>query len=291
MIRLRQMSVFAHIVEAGSITAAAEVLAVSKSVVSQHLKSLETELGIVLLKRTTRKQALTDAGQQFYQHCKMLNQIADDAWLDTEQTKVIPQGRVRITAPNALMETLVTSAIGKLLLQYPLLKPELISHDQHLDLMSEDIDLAIRVGRSQDSNLKQKRIGEFRDVLVGTKALVEQHEWQALPYVANTWQNKAITHEFVTDTNERWHYHTQAHCIANSFHTCLALIQFGSGVGIVPDFYLDKLEGDLVEVFKGKTLLMNTIYGLHSFGNRMPLNVKVCFDAITKELTTAMTSR
>lgn len=287
MSRLRQMSVFAHIVEMGSITAAAEALEVSKSVVSQHLKSLEASLGIILLKRTTRKQALTAAGEQFYQQCKTINQIASDAWLEAEETKNVPQGKVRITAPNALMETLVAPAITQLLVQYPQLKPELISHDQHLDLVNEDIDLAIRVGQSPSSNLKQKRIGEFRDVLVGNKTLIESKAWQVLPYVANSWQSKTISHQFINSEKLIWHYRAQAHCIANSFHTCLALIQSGSGIGIVPDFYFSKSEHELCEVFLGQKLALNSVYGLHPFDNRMPLSVKVCLDAISQQLTLA----
>ena len=302
MIRLRQMSVFAHIVETGSITAAAELLTLSKSVVSQHLKSLETELGIMLLKRTTRKQILTVAGQQFYQQCKTLNQVASDAWNDAQQMKAIPQGRIRITAPNALMETLVTPAIADLLAQYPLLNPELISHDHHLDLISEDIDLAIRVGQSQESGLKQKRIGEFRDVLCGRPEYIASKPWQELAYIGNTWQGHQIRHQFnhhakyqavsskaakVKQGDQKMDsfiYNTNSHCISNSFYTCLALIKSASGIGIIPDFHLKNLVTELHEVFPEHQLPLNTVYALHPFNNQMPLSVKVCLQAITAQL-------
>ncbi|PKG37208.1 LysR family transcriptional regulator [Psychromonas sp. Urea-02u-13] len=310
MMRLRQMSVFAHIVETGSITATAELLDVSKSVVSQHLKSLENELEILLLKRTTRKQSLTDAGQRFYQQCKMINQIANDAWLDVQQTKIIPQGRIRITAPSALMETLVAPSIGRLLLQYPLLMPELISHDQHLDLMNEDIDLAIRVGQSQESALKQKRIGTFRDVLCGKPDYIHSKPWQELAYISNTWQGKEIHHRFkaiaadkitpelksssmiqqsnTPHSSENISYKTTAHCVTNSFHTCLALIQSSSGIGIIPDFHLKTLSTELSDVFPDHRLPANSVYALHAFGKQMPLSVEVCLGAIEEQLTIAM---
>ncbi|WP_220752542.1 LysR family transcriptional regulator [Shewanella sp. KT0246] len=284
MNRFRQMAVFAHIVESGSITGAADSLELSKSVISQHLKALETELDVVLLKRTTRRQSLTSAGEQFYQQCKALNQIASDAWFEVEQTKLAPQGRVRITAPNALMETLVTPAISGLLKQYPLLEPELISHDQHLDLLSEDIDLAIRVGQSEQSMLMQKRIGSFRDVLVGSKSIIENADIDTLPYVANTWQGKNIVHQFESNAHQFKQYTAKAHCVTNSFHTCLALIQSGCGIGIVPDFHLPKLKAELVEVFKNRKLTINTVFALHPFGSKVPLNVKVCTEAIRKQL-------
>ncbi|WP_394497765.1 LysR family transcriptional regulator [Shewanella sp. ENK2] len=280
MNRLRQMAVFAHIVESGSITGAADSLELSKSVISQHLKALETELDVVLLKRTTRRQSLTSAGEQFYQQCKLLNKIASDAWFEVEQTKVLPQGRVRITAPNALMETLVTPAISGLLKQYPLLEPELISHDQHLDLLNEDIDLAIRVGQSEQNMLMQKRIGSFRDVLVGHKSIVDNGDIHDLPYIANTWQGKHITHQFESKQASAIQYTATAHCMANSFHTCLALIQSGCGIGIVPDFYLPKLSGEINPAVPLHRLPVNHIYGLHPYGQKAPLNVKACLDAI-----------
>ena len=301
------MSVFAHIVETGSITAASELLVLSKSVVSQHLKSLENELGIVLLKRTTRKQTLTVAGKKFYQQCKILNQVANDAWQDAQQSKAIPQGKIRITAPNALMETLVTPAISQLLPQYPLLKPELISHDHHLSLMSEDIDLAIRVGQSKESTLKQKRIGEFRDVLCGKPAYIASKPWQNLAYIANTWQGNEICHKFqskvklpsdsktqianqVERTNGEFMYITNPHCVTNSFYTCLALIKSASGIGIIPDFHLKSLSSELVEVFPEHQLRSNAIYALHPFGNQTPLSVKVCLQAIINQLDITTTT-
>jgi len=74
------MQIFAHISELGSITRAAESLKLSKSVVSQHLKILELELGVLLIKRSTRKHTLTSAGKNFYASCKEINKMTDIAW-------------------------------------------------------------------------------------------------------------------------------------------------------------------------------------------------------------------
>lgn len=296
MIRLRQMSVFAHIVETGSITATADLLSLSKSVISQHLKSLETELGIILLKRTTRKQVLTSAGHEFYQHCRLLNKISEDAWLDIQNKKKIPQGKVRITAPNALMETLITPVIGDLLSRYPLLIPELISNDRHLDLMNEGIDLAIRVGRSQENSLMQRRIGEFKDVLCGNKNYISSNNDKKLAYISNTWQGNNIKHQFKVKNGDKKSdniisYETKANCVTDSFHSCLALIKSSSGIGIVPDFYFKKLGNEFGEVFPHHQLSKNSVYALHTFGNKVPLNVEVCLNAIEQQLNITMYSK
>ncbi|AVI67725.1 transcriptional regulator [Shewanella sp. WE21] len=283
MNRLRQMSIFAHIVDAGSVSAAADKLNISKSVVSQHLKILEKELGMTLMKRTTRRQILTDVGERFYLKCKELNTIADSAWDMITDYQLEPQGRFRITAPNALMESLVIPVIAALMKKYPKLKPKLICDDQHLDLMAHDIDIAIRVGASHDSNLKQKRIGEFRDVLCGlTKKPININE---LPYIANIWQSEQIVHHFSNLEGETLLYTKETNCMANSFQSCLSLIRSGAGIGIIPDFYLAEMHPPLTNLMPDHCLPLNTVYTLTPFANHVPAIVKTCIHELETFLT------
>lgn len=303
MNQLRHMAVFAHIVETGSITAAADTLELSKSVVSQHLKALEQNLGITLLKRTTRRQTLTPAGQDFYHHCKALNQIAEQAWQQAQEVLYVPKGIVRITAPYALMETLIAPAISPLIKQYPLLQPELISNDSQLNLMAEGIDLAIRVGQSTDSAVKQRRIGQFRDVLCASSELLVQGRIEEAAYIANSWQGKKIQHEFKaidlgkaqSDQVKDLLFTTEARCITNSFNTCFTLIESGAGIGLIPEFRLhaspsnlrasDLKASALKPVYPGYQLPLNPVYALHTFDTQLPLSVSMCLDAIELKLT------
>jgi DNA-binding transcriptional LysR family regulator len=278
------MSVFAKIVEAGSISAAAQELDISKSVVSQHLKSLEEDLGVMLLKRTTRRQSLTEAGKNFYKSCRDINLSAETAWQTAQEHLETPKGRIRLTAPNALMETLVTPVIADLMKQYPQLEPELISCDERLDLSEQDIDLAIRVGQSKDSALKQKRIGQFRDVLCGNSKAMNYRNIQAVPYIANVWQGKEIEHEFKSERERNFIFRKTARCTTNSFHSCLALIQSGQGIGLVPDFYLPFFSPRLDPVFPTHQLEENPIYAIHPFDSYVPLSISVCIEALKTQL-------
>ncbi len=289
MNRLRQMSIFAHIVEQGSVSAAADKLALSKSVVSQHLKSLEQEIGATLLKRTTRRQALTSIGEQFYLSCKNINAVADQAWESAISQQSEPSGRVRITAPHALMDTLVVPAIAELLKRYPKLQPELINDDQHLDFMTHDIDLAVRVGNSPDSNLKQKRIGQFHDVLCGITDMMGQ-PLESLPYIANSWQGKRYQHNFTDQHGQNIAFTSQASCVTNSFHSTLALIRCGAGVGIIPDFCLSALTrnqeaGDITHLTPQLQLPANTVYALTSYTNTPLIAVTHCIQMLEKSLS------
>lgn len=283
MHRLRQMSVFAHIVEAGSLTAAAEQLNVSKSVISQHLKALETELGVALLKRTTRRQSLTTAGQAFYQECTKLNQLAESAWQHALDSQQQPQGDITITASDAMMATLVAPAMATLMQQYPALRPTLISDDQPLNLMANHIDLAIRVGPSTEEALKQRRIGAFRDVLCGTHARLQSASWEEQGYIANQWQPPHIDHVLSHSQHGEQHVIPTVICRADSFHTCMSLIDAGVGIGLVPD-YIFAQQPLLSEVFPGYQLPLNPVYALHPFAQHTPLSVQVCIDAIEQQL-------
>ena len=283
MNRLRQMEIFAHIVEQGSISAAAEQLNLSKSVISQHLKSLELELGLTLLKRTTRKQSLTTAGASFYAHCKNLGAIAEQAWQQLEPLKTQAQGRIKLTASHALMDSLVIPAISELMKTYPDLKPELISEDRHLDFMEHNIDLAIRVGASKDSSYRQKRLGEFRDILCASSALQVEKNLTSTPYIANSWQGRHIEHTFIAQDGTEKLLQMKPSCITNSFHSCLSLIKAGTGMGLIPSFYFAKSGEELIDLVPEMKLPENPIYALHPYSTQ-PINVKVCIDAIEKEL-------
>lgn len=277
------MEIFALIVEQGSISAAAEKLELSKSVISQHLKSLEQSLGLVLLKRTTRRQSLTEAGRSFYVSCKSLNDIANNAWQQLEPLKTQPKGHIKLTASHAIMDSLVVPAITKLMKIYPELSPELISEDQHLDFMENNIDLAIRVGMSKESTYRQRRIGQFRDVLCGSPLLKQDKGLADLPYIANSWQGKNITHKFLSKRNKELVLKPQPACIANSFHSCLSLIKAGAGIGLIPSFYFAKATDELIDLLPDVKLEENPIYALHPYSNQ-PVNVKVCIKAIEEEL-------
>ena len=280
------MSVFAHIVEEGSISQTAEALGVSKSVISQHLKNLEDEIGITLLKRTTRKQSLTAAGENFYQYCQRLNAIAEEALLGAKDSLNEPQGRVRITASNALMDTIVAPAIAKVIKRYPKIKPEFLSIDRHIDIAEERIDLAIRVGSSKDSTMKQQRIGQFRDVLCVHQALFNSGVENTTVYIANNWQSRKVFHLFKSiNDDSQLIYEKDADVFSNSYHTCLALLKDQVGVGLIPDFLFNAVD-ELVEVFPKYRLDINHIYAIYPYAQHLPLAVKVCLDEIKAVLST-----
>lgn len=293
---LRHMIVFYHIVDTGSVSAAADRLNLSKSVISQQLKDLETELGVTLLNRNTRKQALTSAGESFFHECLKINQIATNAWSNVSQVCDTASGSIRITAPNAFIDFLVAPAMSKLLKQHPDMVPELLGNDQRVDLVENQIDLAIRVGALPSSDYKQRRIGSFRDVLCGSPEFIKTNKVRDqihfcdgstplnINYIANTWQGKKIQHTLVHDqTGDLINVSFTSNRICNSLPTVLSLLKSGCGLAFIPDFIFEQHKHELIEAFPGYRSDSVPIFALYPHSGQPPKAVKVSIEAIKEE--------
>ena len=153
------MSVFLKVVQEGSFNKAAKKLGMPNSTVSSKVSSLEKRLGVTLIQRTTRKLNITPAGQSYFKRCMSgLEEIkAAEAEIATFQGE--PQGLLRITAPAELGSNILPGIISEYTKKYPKAQIELILTDRRVDLIGENIDLAIRAGELRDSSLIAKRVG------------------------------------------------------------------------------------------------------------------------------------
>lgn len=163
--QLEDMAMFVRIVEAGSITKAAEQLDIAKSAVSRRLKELETRLGSQLISRTTRQSNLTATGETYYQRaCSILSEV--DAL--NEQTSGSPtriEGTLKMTAPLSFGLMHLSEVIDEYARLHPSLGFELDFSDRQVDLVEEGYELAIRIGELEDSSYQAKRLTTIRFVL------------------------------------------------------------------------------------------------------------------------------
>ncbi|MPS47566.1 LysR family transcriptional regulator [Methylobacillus sp.] len=154
-----EAAVFVKVVQAGSFSAAARQLQLPTSTVSTRVARLEQRLGVTLLQRTTRRLNLTEAGRAYFAHASIgLGYLLEaEAALDAARQK--PQGRLRVTAPADLGDSLLAGLVQRLQQQHPALEVELILTDRYMDLVAEGIDAAIRTGELRDSSLIAKPLG------------------------------------------------------------------------------------------------------------------------------------
>ena len=158
------MRILARVVESGSFSAAARQLGVAPSSVSRQINELEEDLGARLFARTTRKLSLTEAGHLYYERASGIINDVDEARLALSQLGA-PSGILRLTVPSGIGRELVVSAVPAFLDKYPAIKIVLSMTDRMLDIVDAGIDVAIRVGRQQDSSFKARKIGESKRVV------------------------------------------------------------------------------------------------------------------------------
>lgn len=174
-VELELMGLFATVVEQGSFTRAAELLGMPKSSVSQKISRLESQLGVRLLQRTTRRLSLTPQGEIYVEHCRGLLTLARSANLAMARLRSAPAGRVRITAPEATGTLLLGPILAEFRALYPEVVLELTLSDEQLDLVGEGYDLALRAAPLKDSSLICRRIGEVARYLVASPGYLARH--------------------------------------------------------------------------------------------------------------------
>jgi DNA-binding transcriptional LysR family regulator len=165
MEQLKRMAIFATVVDRGSMVAAAEVLGMTASAVSQQIRKLEDSTQVSLLHRTTRKLTLTEAGATFYQSCAQVLALAQQAEQRLAELRDAPVGELRIAAPVGFSGRPIGAALAPLLQAHSGLSLKLLFHDEQIDLIEQRIDLAIRVGTLEDSSLVARHIGDSRMLL------------------------------------------------------------------------------------------------------------------------------
>ncbi|MDN3576577.1 LysR family transcriptional regulator [Chitinimonas viridis] len=172
---LAGMALFAAVVEAGSLTAAAERLALSKSAVSKALVAQEARLAAKLLQRTTRRQSLTEVGMAYYEHCRRVLLEAGEARRAVDRLHAQPVGVLRITAPISFGSEHLSRHMPELLKRHPGMQVDLQLSDRLVDLAEEGYDLAIRVTDKPDPLLVARALAPIRWVVCASPAYLAQH--------------------------------------------------------------------------------------------------------------------
>jgi DNA-binding transcriptional LysR family regulator len=181
MNKFEDMQSFVRIVEAGSITKAANQLNIAKSAMSKRLSNLESRLGITLLNRTTRSLILTDNGKAYYNECKRIidDVVEVEASLQNKQTAL--SGSIKVAVPLSFGLLHLAPAINEFNRLHPEIRFEIDFNDRKISLINEGYDLAIRVGKLDDSNLMARKITSIKTLLVASQDYLDEHGTPLVP--------------------------------------------------------------------------------------------------------------
>ena len=174
MDRFENMHAFVRIVEAGSISAAADRIGVAKSVISRRLKELEEHLGVELFHRTTRQMNLTDSGRTFYhQSVRILEDILE-AEHATSQFHGALKGSLKVALPLSFGLMHLGPAINAFLQTHPDIEFDLDFNDRQVDLLAEGFDLSVRIASLPDSSLIARRLAPIQAIMCASPAYLER---------------------------------------------------------------------------------------------------------------------
>jgi DNA-binding transcriptional LysR family regulator len=174
---LNDLFYFSIVVEKNGFAAAGRALDIPKSRLSRRIAQLEERLGVRLLQRSTRRFAVTDAGQRFYQHCQGVMAEAQAAEEAVAQLTTVPRGLVRMSCPVSITQNLMASILPAFMEKYPQIKLLVLSTNRKIDLINEGVDIALRVRfkLDTDGDLVIRSFGHSHSLLVASPGYLERH--------------------------------------------------------------------------------------------------------------------
>lgn len=168
MDEVSDLRLFARLIEAGTISAAAQLLESSPAAVSRRLARLEARLGVRLITRTSRHFEPTDEGRLFYERCTSILREIGKAEAEAASRGTTPSGDLKISAPMGLGRRHVAAMIGRFGERYPDVRVQLVLSDAGLDVVDDSLDIAIRVGLPLDTDVVARKLLSQRRLVCGS---------------------------------------------------------------------------------------------------------------------------
>lgn len=255
------MSVYVKVVEAGSMTGAAQECSISTTMVGNHLRALEQRLGVSLLKRTTRRQRLTEFGTAYYERClEVLGLVAASERL-AEQAQGEPTGTLRITAPLTFGSEVLAPSLCEFSLQFPKVKLDLVLTNQRLDLLDNGFDAAIRMGNvPENSRLIARPLQDYTLTICASPDYLARrgmplrpedlqlHDCLAFAYPAGDDWSGVEKHWRLTGPDGEVTVEISGPMVMNSSSALYRTARVGAGIVMLPDAFVqqDLRDGRLI---------------------------------------------
>ncbi len=296
MDRLDSMLVFVSVVEEGSLSAASRRLKMPLPTVSRKISELESHIKSRLLNRSTRKLTLTDAGKAYLAACKRILEDVAEAERAASGEYCAPMGELIITAPIVFGRLHVLPIVAEFLKAYPNVHVRLVLGDRNLNLIEDHIDLAVRIGELQDSNLTATRVGLIRQVVCGSPEYFARRGTPRNP-------NDLIKHDCITFTriassdawtfrNERSEFNVpvRSRLMVNTAEAAIDAAVLGAGVTRVLSYQVEKAirAGSLATALKKFEPAALPVSLLYAGQRLLPLKLRAFLDFAAPRLRTSL---
>lgn len=259
MAELDDYVLFAGVVEHGGFAPAGRAMRVPKSKLSRRVAGLEDRLGVRLIERSTRRFRVTEIGQTLYEHCRTIVLELERARAVTAEALAEPQGQVRFSCPNGLVEPL-SASLPAFLKRYPKVNLQIVATDRGVDLIRERIDVALRVRTSieSDASLTMRTLTRSRRILVASPRLANNvgqriEDLQRIPTLSSTELAGPVTWSLVGPDGAAFELQHEPRLRCEEFTALRAAAAADLGVALLPDHvcWPDLDTGRLVRLFPG----------------------------------------
>lgn len=289
MNRWEGLDEFVAVAECGQFTAAAERLGLSSSQVSRQIARLEERLHTRLFYRTTRKVALTEAGQTFLQHCQRLQDAREEALNAIGDLASEPKGLLRMTCAVAYGERFIVPLVTAFAARHPRLSVDIELSNRNLDLVQDGFDIAIRLGRLQDSRMLATRLAPRRMYLCASPDYLQRY---GRPHSLS----ELARHNCLVGSSDTWTFQLdgreasqriQGNWRCNSGQAVLDAALGGLGLCQLPDYYvLEHLRsGALVSLLDNHQPPNTAVWALYPQQRHLSPKVRQLIDALRDGLS------
>ena len=293
MDRIDNMRVFLEVARHGSFTGAAEVVGKPVQTVSKAVRQLETQLEVLLFDRTTRSVALTDTGQAYLDQVQDILDQFDELESSVHRDHEAPKGRIRMTAPTTFGEQNLLPILANFLGLHPGIRVELSLSNQKVSLIDEGIDLAIRIGRLQDSSLIARRLAPMRKVVCASPDFFTEYgtpenplDLKNYPCLIDTNFEDAHAWPFIIG-DQTVRVEISGPFSANTPEATRQMAVAGLGIAMCPMYVIDKdlLDGLLVPLFEAFEQPEMGVYALYPHRRHLSARVRALVSHLEQAFT------
>ncbi|MBV1871108.1 MAG: LysR family transcriptional regulator [Gammaproteobacteria bacterium] len=292
MDRLDSMTLFTRVAETGSFSIAAKEFNTTQPTVSKRIASLERKLDTKLLRRTTRQLKLTDIGRDYYERCVTILREIEEAESAIKKSQSSPTGTIKVSTSVAFGTAHILPKLNEFLDLYPGLNVSLHLTDQQTNLVQEGIDVAIRMGNLEDSDLSAKQIGTSPMTTVASPAHFARYGFPAhpnelseRPCVLYAGRDKPREWRFQEGGN-KFHVTTNGRFLTNDASAYRGALLANLGIGVVPLWLVGDLiqKGALLPTLEEFGIEPLPIHAVYPPGKRTPAKTLRFVDFLVKQL-------
>lgn len=282
---------FVEIADQGSLTRAAESLALSRAMVSRHLEVLERWLGARLLHRTTRRVSLSEAGAEALPRLRQMLELATDLQALAGARRTEPTGKLRISTSLSFAVAWLTQAVVEFQSRYPRIEIEVLTVDRAVDLVSERIDLALRISNRLDAGVVARRLASCRSVLCASPAYVARSGRPAAPEDLKL--HACITSNFGSGVQYRLRHDGRLSSVdvrgplsGNETAVLRQAALSGAGIAMLPSYFVggDLLAGTLVRLLPEHEPEPLGIHAVYLSRQHQPQPLKLLIEFLAERL-------